>query len=164
MPKLAQLESEWQKSNPSKPQSAARQAWMTQRGGVEKLAPEHLDSAKRSYENWDPKHKARHSFENYVVYVQKRDEERQPGQGRPGPRRNIIFRTPPMRRFDALARPCRKISKAPRRKSGRPGITATTPRPSPPRCRTTGFISPLSRSRRRSAAISIPASRERWRD
>jgi len=48
--------------------------WMAQRGGVERLSPAHLESARRSYDAWTLKH--RYGFENYVSYVQRKWEEK----------------------------------------------------------------------------------------
>jgi hypothetical protein len=47
--------------------------WMAQIGGIEKLSPDHLASAERSYDAWPLKKK--YDFENYVSYVQRQWEQ-----------------------------------------------------------------------------------------
>jgi len=46
---------------------------MAQIGGITKLSPDHLASAKRSYEGW--RLKEEYDFENYVSYVQRKWEK-----------------------------------------------------------------------------------------
>ena len=48
---------------------------MAQVGGVDKLSPAHLESARKSYENWE--HKEKYDFRNYVDYVQRQWENKE---------------------------------------------------------------------------------------
>ncbi len=48
--------------------------WMMRRDGLRNLTAAQRETAQRSYDEW--KYKNRHSFENYVSYVQKKRQER----------------------------------------------------------------------------------------
>jgi len=60
---------------PKRRQPLPSDPWMVQVGGVENLSPAHLESARKSYDNWDLKDEF--SFENYVSYVQRKWKDKE---------------------------------------------------------------------------------------
>jgi hypothetical protein len=54
--------------------------WVKREGGVEQLTPAQREAAQRRYDDWE--HRGRHSFENYVSYVQNQWRESPEGRTR----------------------------------------------------------------------------------